>query len=398
MSDEQESNVSSDPLEEFGFDIVYDAEQDMYILKRPGEEDEGLFSEPDYDKWQENYKYMHDLLFSQKTKFITVKRDLLTCIQNGDVFFCANYKANTVTLYVYTTKPEDYEKCIHLMQKEYDLSAEDAQKVYQNMTNPDRLSYLEHEMGHFADDKKSTFTKYDLPPEYMARLNMITEIHANMEQAGLALDMYKATGDLKYFDNLLVDTEEIKEALRKNPNMENPEKFISQHVLKKWLEKYNKEDSAYDMQAYLCSSPDFYPYPLWALTDNPEAQAEYNRRVNKMFKYVAGLGDVTQYVDLDFKLNEPLKTNLQNENVVQNNEYLRAMLTQDAHNAREYSQNLLKFLGLVKEVDADGIRTPEEQERLNTHLRKSMKKSAENSISYADNSSMSARQRQSLER
>lgn len=379
MSNEQENSTNTSPLGEFGFDIVYDAEEDMYILKRPGEEDEGLFSEPNYDEWQKSYKYMHDLLFSQKTKFKTVEEDLLTCMQNGEGLPYANYKANTVTVYVYTTKPEDYEKCIHLMQEKYGFSAEDAKKVYQNLTNPDRLSYLEHEMGHLADDKKSTFAKYDLPPEYMARLNMMTEIHANMEQAGLAFDMYKATGDLKYFDNLLVDMEDIKKALQKNPNMENPEKFISQHVLKKWLEKYNKEDSDYDMQAYLSSSPDFYPYPLWALADNPEALKEYNNRVNKMFKYVAGLGDVTQYVNPDFELNESLKKNLESENVVQNNEYLRAIMTKDAHNASEYSRNLLEFLGIVKEIDADGIRTPEEQKRLSQYIKEATQKAQKNS-------------------
>ncbi|MBR1756259.1 MAG: hypothetical protein IJ738_01675 [Alphaproteobacteria bacterium] len=383
MSDEQENNEEkTNSIDAFGFDIVYDAKQNAYILKQAGKP-ATLITEQDFNPEYFNDEFLEEKLdkFSETIQTENVSIDFATALKEKGALNLMAYSDNTLYIYHYNLPDDKREYCLDLLQQEYGLTPQQAEQTLNLYTSEDtamRMSQIEHELTHFEDDKKYGNQQYDLPPKYMAKLNMLTEIKANMVQASFALDMYEATGDLKYFNTLSIDTSALQAALKENPNMENRKKFVAKYVYNKWLETYNKNDTKYSDQAYLFSTPKIHNYPLWALEDNPQTRARYNERVDAMFENIFGLGDVRDIVNPDFELNEQLKKYLEDENIL-SNKYLRAIMTKDAHNASEYSRNLLEFLGIVKEIDADGIRTPEEQKRLSQYIKEATQKAQKNS-------------------
>ena len=273
----------------------------------------------------------------------------------------------------YKMPDDEREACVALLHEKYEFSKEQADKAIAYLTSEDvveRMLQAEHELTHMEDDKKYANRQYDLPPEYLAKLNMLTEIKANMVMAGGALDMYETTGELKYFDNLSLDPEDVKilkNVLQKNPDMPNKREFVAKFVYDGWMNDNNIIGSHYLAQAYAISSPKFNKYPLWALVDNQDAQNKYHERVDAMFENVYGIGDARKIVNPDFELDDELMKYLVRDNPM-SNEALRALMTKDAQNAEQYAANIMAYLEKVKAIDADGVRTEEEIAQLDAYV------------------------------
>ncbi len=259
-------------------------------------------------------------------------------------------------------------------------------KVYDDMVKEGKFNAFAkislittHELQHSYNARNFGTIQNDLPLQYRAKIDMLDEISANMSEAGLALDMYRANGTFEYFDNMGIDMTEVKEKLQQNPQMENPEGYVAAYVYTKWLETNNKPGTDYSEQALRNSRSDV----LFAL-DGQEALDRYHERVAAMFEHIEGLGDVRQYVNPDFELNDSLKHQLdrtlesdkgqkgQDRQVLAVNPNLKAMMKQNADNAEQYSKNLMAYLDLVKKVDADGYRTDEENALLNAYMKEHM--------------------------
>jgi hypothetical protein len=285
------------------------------------------------------------------------------------------YNSSGVHINVPGMSLENYEKYID----EYNPSAEILEKVinfiskYSSFT--EIQSSYEHEMTHAMDDRFHGINQYDLPPQYMTKLNMLTEIRANLTQAGLAFDMYKATGNMEYFKLGTIDMTEVKETLQQNPNMENPEGYIADYVYKHWLEKYNRTGSIYSKQAENFG----FSYTAFALDDTQDSLNRYYDRVGSMFEHIEGLGDVRKYVNPDFELNDDLHSMTKGFGALGNskgpyiiNDNLKAMMKNNANNAEAYSKNLMAYLELVKKVDSDGYRTDAERAELDKYMQEHM--------------------------
>lgn len=374
--DAQEANVAEavpekSPIQQkYGFDVVYDTEENRFLLKQDGLYDRGMREDfVDYESWAENLqkhrseKYSHDTVI----KFEDV--DLKEHLEKGRYIYIARQKGdNSIDVFQYNVKPEDRAECLQLLQGEdYGLSKEAAEKLFAIMTTTDlneKISLIEHESGHSRDEVKAKLDQFDLPPYRMAQLEMLTEVHAYMEQAGFALDMYKGTGNLKYFDNINLNMDELKTKLAENPNMENKEGAVASYVFEEFMKEHNKEGSTYSDQVYALTNPSGMrtDYRVWSYVDNEASTEEYHRRVSNMFDNVGGLGDVRQYINPDFELHKELKSRLMDNGILNKN--FLAVMAENADKPQEYAQNLQDFLQKIKEIDADGIRTKEETKEL----------------------------------
>ena len=280
------------------------------------------------------------------------------------------FSTGNIKIRVPTISSENYDKYI----AEYNPTPEELEK-YKKFSNRKNnfvqiQSTYEHEMSHAFTDRYVGTSQFDLPPQYMAKLNMLNEIKSNMIQAGLALDIYKATGNLEYFDKLVINMSEVKDKLQQNPQMANPEGYVATYVYEQWLKKNNRPETDYSEQAERRG----ITFTMFALDDTQDTLNRYHERVAAMFEHVEGLGDVRQYVNPDFELNEDLQESLHSpayeliksekdkicEAPIVGNSNLKAMMMHNANNAEKYSKNLMAYLELVKQVDKDGYRTFEE--------------------------------------
>lgn len=372
MTDDKENTENNDDFlqQKYGFDITYDPDRQKFILRKDGVSTYIDDIDLSQDEWNDEHLDHMRQKFSDDTRFEYVTADFYNALKEGNTMPLMSYEDNKVTAYQYTLNEDERELCADIIQEKLGCDRERSEQIinlYISDNLVSKIASAEHELSHLEDDKKYGNTQYDLPPEYMARLDMMTEIKASMTEAGLALDVYKATGDLSYFDNLIIDTTDLKTNLKENPDMENKETYVAQYVYDKWLETYNKEGSLYYQQAYNNASPSYNRYPLWALQENSQTLAQYHERTDAMFENIIGLGDVRKIANPDFELNEELKWDLDCDNIM--NVYtLRKLMTKDAQNAKQYIENLLAYLEKVKAADADGIRTPEEIKQLDEHL------------------------------
>ncbi len=95
-----------------------------------------------------------------------------------------------------------------------------------------------------------------------------------------------------------------------------------------------------------------------------------------------------KYVNPDFELNNDLQKAVKGEHAVSNSPYifndnLKAMMMQNAHNAEQYSKNLMAYLDLVKKVDADGYRMDEEVATLDSYVREHIAPTQNNDLAQA---------------
>lgn len=366
--------------QKYGFDIVYDAATQNFTLNSDGNPITLKESDLTPEAWNEKYIAAAKAKFGDSVKFETINIDLYKALDNhlkvGERAKYSN-EEDTISIYNYYIPEGKRKDCIALYAKQYGLTPERAEEMMDSMLDTaSRISDLEHEVSHRDDDKKFDNNRYDIPPEYMAKLDMMTEIKANMVQAGYALDMYKATGDLKLFDSLSINASDLKAALKNNPNMENKEAFVAQYIYDEWLKNHNKINTHYSQQAFMAATPHRHEYPLWALENNPQALEKYNARVSAMFENIEGLGDVRKIANPNFELNYGLKVQLDSVNIIKENENLHALMTKDAQNAHQYAANIIAYLKKVKEVDADGVRTSEEIAQLDAYLQQAIQPQA----------------------
>ena len=95
-----------------------------------------------------------------------------------------------------------------------------------------------------------------------------------------------------------------------------------------------------------------------------------------MFKHVEGLGDIRQYIDPDFELNDKLQSDL-NFDIKKkiNNENLEQLMTQNLGKGEYVSKDFVEYAEAVKEVYSDGVRTPDEVARLDKMLQEKLRTS-----------------------
>lgn len=360
--------------QKYGFDLVYEPENDKFLLKQDGLYDRGIFKDfTDYDSWAEKLQKQREDKYSHETSINFKEIELKEYLQEGGYLYVARQTTdNKIDVFQYNVKPEEREECLQLLQgKQYGLSEKEAEKLFDILTTTDiteKLSLIEHEKAHVNDEKKAKLDQQDLPPYRMAQLEMLTEVHAYMEQAGLALDMFKANGDLKYFDKINLDMNGLKTTLAENPKVDNPEGLVASYVFKQFMDEHNKEGSTYSDQAYSLANPSSAAsdYRVWSYVDNDANTQEYHNRVSAMFENVGGLGDVRPYINPDFELHTELKEKLMGNGIVNKN--FLAVMANNADNPKQYSQNLDELLQKVKEIDADGVRTAEETAQLDTYI------------------------------
>lgn len=397
------SNTPSDLQQKYGFDITYDPRRGKFFRKQDGQMKTVLL-ESDYNREVWNDEHLDNMLykFSDDTEFNDVNINLYDALKDKNSLQFMSYDQDTNSVYInhYNIPEGKRDDCIELVMQQYDVTKELAEKAIDALTSKDineRMMMLEHEISHRDDDKKFGIFQYDIPPEYMAKLNMLTEIKANMVEASYALDMYEATGNAKYFDTLSLrpdDVAELKETLEKNSDMEGRREFVAKFVYDKWLEQNNQEGKVYSEQAYDVASPTTNSYPIWALQDNPQALAQYHERASAMFENVLGFGDVRKIANPDFELNEDLSMRLAFDNIMRN-DALRELMTKDAQNAEQYAANIMAYLKKVKEADADGIRSQEEIAQLDAYLQQITQPQTERPADEGPNFAVSAAKRKS---
>ena len=366
--------------QKYGFDVTYDPKEDMFMLHQNKNGDMLLVNQDiDISEWNDSHLDDMTDTFSEKSKIEYEDVDLYKAIRDDQALLSASYSGdNIITVYNYQMDEDDREDCIQMLVEKYEIDEEKAKAgiellLHSKDNAASFLSYIEHEGQHLHNHKNSGALQYDLPPEYMAKIDMMDEISANMSQAGLALDMYKATGNVKYFDDLAIDTKDLQKALQENPNMENKEAFVAKYVNDKWLETHNNDKTIYSQQAYHLSSPNLHNYPVWAMAENSNTIKQYHERVDAMFENIMGLGDVRKYVTPDFELNSALKQQLAEESLI-DAEALKKIMCQDAQNAEQYSKNMTAFFNKIREIDIDGVRTPEETAMLDEYIKQSVQK------------------------
>ena len=205
---------------------------------------------------------------------------------------------------------------------------------------------------------------------------MLSEIKANMVEAGIALQEFRETGSLDGFDKISnADLSSIKKELEENPNAENIKQKIAAQTYTSWLERNNKEGAIYSNQAFtavIATNRDSYS-AAGKLTDSQALDNEYYKTVDKMFKNVPGLGDVRGCVKPDFELNEELQNKI-NEYIGRDKTItdLMNLVVSDAENARQANREIREFLRPIQQADKDGVRTSEEQEKIDTHIAKTL--------------------------
>lgn len=385
---------------QYGFDIVYIQSINEFAIKTHGVDENGkpctnfrYIEQWDLsqDEWNDEHLSKMVNIFSKDTAFVDYnvdyhqflkdelaqqkeaeKKGMIRTPYTGITRMA--YADNSVYLYHYEVPEGKRKDCTKLYQKVYGADRETADFTVDWVLEPEdtlmRMSEVEHELSHREDEAKFGIHQYDLPPKYMAKLDMLSEIKANMVQASYALDIYNATGETKYFDALSLSPEHKEELLTtiiENPDMKNRQEYMAKFIYDRWLDKYNHADTVYSDQAYEIASPKMHTYPIWALEDNPEALAKFHERADGMFANVMGLGDVREVINPDIELNVGLDVALERENLMIH-DTLRAIMTQDAENAAQYMKNLKNYLAKVKQLDADGVRTPEELAQLNDYL------------------------------
>lgn len=392
---ENTTNTDTSPTaQKYGFDLVYDPNSEEFLIQRDSSE---YMSVIDRQAWDD--KYLRDMIetFSpnaenldsadgislfealqvKEPEILHENRDLYAALQaeKPDLSLASYNQDNSITFYHYSVAPEEREACIELLQTKKNLTPERAALAFDKYTNDEayaRFSQKLHEKSHLGDHLKSGDGQYNIHPEYMARLDALTEIKAALRQAGDALEQYNTSGNPDAFDGLStkLEAENIKNALRENPNMANKEDFVAQYVHDKWLKVYNQGGSDYSRQMYNNSSPQKIDYPLWALDKSPAAHQEYLARVESMFaEDIPGLGNVRKFINPDFPLNDDLAQQLEND----------CALTLDNKSLHAMAENgkLGEYFEQTKEAYADGILTRKEEKKLNNFVQKNAKMSPE---------------------
>lgn len=362
-------------LQKLGVDITYQPGNDNYLLQSEANEIVVPQRELNYGQMKAQYDLKQFSKFSRPTTEIHITLNLDS---RRIQFDKKNHERKYAALKVPAGLVAAYIPSVNgLINVEYAGAVSEKEKESQlNQIIQEGYS-TEHEMSHRADDKSGAFGRINKTPEQRAKLDMLSEIKANMVEAGKAYEHYKKTGSLDKFDMITnSDLTEVKQYLAQNPKTENCEALIAATVYKTWLEKNNKENSYYSNQAFQMAQEvsDAAKYGLEysaasKLTDSPAFDKEYHKVVDKMFDNVPGLGDVRAQVNPDFALNDGLVRQI-NERFKKDAKVtaLMDLVTADAENARQANRAIKEFLQPIRQADKDGVRTPEEQAKIDAYV------------------------------
>lgn len=375
-TDAQDGEEKSPIQQKYGFDIVYDVKDNKFLLKQDEHEyDIGMYN-ADYAEWIQKLNENNEQIRSAKIKF--EEKDcgnFLALLEKGENLPnpAISYSDGTIKMFSFSADEKDKDKCLEIMQnKPYNFSKEKSEKYYNILTTKDgisKLSLIRHEMAHDFDNKNALLDMSTLPPERMTRLEILTEVHAHMEQAALALDMYKKQGTLKYFDDIVtLDMNGLKEQLRQNPNMKNPEETVAKYVFDQVVKEANTPGTPYFNQV---SGFNYKKeYREYSSVYNEVQQKDYLTRVETMFKNITSMGDINKYINPDFELSPELN----NKVTYIRNENFKDLMGNNADNLYQYSENLRELKEKVAAIDMDGQRTPEEIAELDAFIQKRLPK------------------------
>lgn len=247
--------------------------------------------------------------------------------------------------------------------------------IIQNVNSPlSQRAVLQHEEGHRNDDRNKVFAP-GISLEQRVKLDMMTEIKSNMIEASLGLQEFRKTGNIEVFDQIAGNCEltEFKEYLVKNPNAPDLEKRLAQTVHDSWLKNNNMPDSYYSKQIMQNNDPLITNnYPAGAKIANTEAMnKEYEARVHDMFSNIPGLGDMSDCVNPNFKLNPQMQKEIDASlKLGPNSSQFIDGLVAKAKNVKQATRKIRKFFHKVKKADKDGVRTPKEQGQIDQSIAK----------------------------
>jgi len=319
------------------------------------------------EKTQQNE---HKQKFSHPTEYSTSEvelEDRLSGLVDHDAQYLEDQNAISINSYTIQNKDKLVER---ILQNNNGLSRQDAENLLENVVetvNKNSNFMVEHEKKH-RDNDQAGLALQTLSPEYMAKLNMMDEISANMTQAGLALEQYRKNGDLIGFETLSCDMGEVKKFLQENPEAgpEECRKVVATTVYNNWLETNNRPGATYSNQAYDGSAADTegsYHASL-LLTDHPAMEKEYRRRVDVMFQNIPGLGDVRDCINPDFKLNPQLQEKLDRNTASAKQKSFMDKVVEGTKNLRQATRKIKKFFSNFKKADQDQVRTDKEKQKL----------------------------------
>ncbi len=328
----------------------------------------------DYDAIAKIYREEHEKLFSQPLKYIDttvsikdftiVTEDRVKPIYGGYMEY-----ENAILIPHYTLEGKD--ELADSIVKVCNYSKEQADSLvmamYNTVNNEESIEHTKlHEKTHHDDYEKGYFVP-DLPLEYMYKLHMLKEIKANMTEGGLSLEDYEKDGKLSHFGwiNHEVDTLELQKRLSKEDDATERKDIVGEYFFNKWLEEYNVENSVYTYQTMDMIWGGGLPVQQFFLMENMNDDSEgfrqeYLRRVNDMFSDVYGLGDMRGVINPDFELNPQLQ--MQVESMKDGG---LKDLTKNSSTIAEGYQRIAGLLSVVRDCDADGVRTQEEQDLIN---------------------------------
>lgn len=374
-------------LDATGYDIHYRANGDRFVVTTANG---GGFVITDkamnYNKIAESYLAQQKEIFSKPTQYIT---DTISIAQmcadnvseNGVSFTSGEFNNEENTIRMYRVTLEGKEAVVDSIMKVLKYPQQRAERlvmeIYNEVNNPEfNASNLDHEESHLSDYENNFFIP-NLPTKYMNALSCLTEIKASMTQAGRALEQFEKDHNPAHFApvNLNVDTLQLQKQLSAEKDVSKHKEIVGSYIFQNWLDTYNREDAWYSL--HIANSIMFQPRDAETLflqkniQDTPDAHQEYLRRVNKMFSDVKYLGDMRAVINPDFELNPQMQKSYKSS---------FAPLTQNSLNTAEAYQRIAGLLTVVRDCDADGVRTQQEQDLINNTIIELRQKAQDSNI------------------
>lgn len=334
-----------------------------------------------YESYLNDLQEKHNKIYSRPTKYITDSisiyegiKDMLGLESKSEKGALAVFidDENTIKMICHTL--EDKDKAIALLMKKNKRLSKNAAEMFIERRYKEWTANAEvirlHEESH-RDDWKKGLMEPNLPLKYMISLSCLTEIKGFMVAAAQGWKDVQEKNDASLLvlgggmhKNYLLD------GLRHKTYSGSWQEFIGKCVFDEWLYAYTSMDDKKN-DGYMARYREFYEDYTREITahqqtilenhiaDNPKAKIEYYRRVSEMFKDVRGLGDMRGVIDPDFKLSKNLQAMLQNKK-----DTGLMSLTANSQSTAEAYDRIGEFFRVVKEADADEIRTNEENEKI----------------------------------
>ncbi len=348
-------------------EIVYD--NGAYVIEDKNNQNDYIIIDEDSNEYIKREKESLKELFSRPTEYkeevITAKDMLTDNYKSYGGYYESGENSITIVKYDLTNMDKDIDD---VYGDYFELKDEIKARLNTIAKSPhSRETVITHEESHRDDDQLGI----DLPgvsAEHRAKLDMLSEIKANMTQAGLILQNYQKKGNLSELEAALCNVHPHNVTNIRSHILENTpdcKKKIAKEVFDGWLKQNNVEGTTYWEQA--ASNIDA-TFNLDQISGLDIQDKNYQTRVNMLFSNVKGLGDVRDCVNPDFALEENLQTKCNNQSKNGQSAKLVNILAQDAPNTEEAVQKIITALKPIKEADKDGVRTKEEQKSIDKHI------------------------------